>query len=303
MTDQSRTETAAASAGLLPIREIARQTGVNPATLRAWERRYGLIQPQRTAKGHRLYDADHVARIRQVLGWLERGVAISQVRRLLQDPQQPPATASTQWHEQQQRWLGHIAQLNERALDGCFNQAQALYPSETLCQHLLWPVLQQVQQRQVAPPEKGVEQVFFLSWLRSKLGARVYHGNRLLDGPPLLMLNLSERVMEPGLWLCAWLASNRGCPVRVLDWAFPLAHMPQAIARIDPCAVLLYGEQALAPGHLPRLFNAIDCPQLLCGQAVRLHHAELVDLPDLHLADDPLAALQCLQRLGLLDDR
>ena len=34
--------------GLFPIREVARLTGVNPVTLRAWERRYGLIQPLRT---------------------------------------------------------------------------------------------------------------------------------------------------------------------------------------------------------------------------------------------------------------
>lgn len=37
--------------GLLPIREVARITGVNAVTLRAWERRYGLIVPLRTAKG------------------------------------------------------------------------------------------------------------------------------------------------------------------------------------------------------------------------------------------------------------
>ncbi|MBF4212988.1 MerR family DNA-binding transcriptional regulator, partial [Pseudomonas donghuensis] len=38
---------------LFPIREVARLTGVNPVTLRAWERRYGLIQPTRTESGHR----------------------------------------------------------------------------------------------------------------------------------------------------------------------------------------------------------------------------------------------------------
>ena len=51
------TELAAASAlataaltqeELFPIREVSRLTGVNPVTLRAWERRYGLIQPTRT---------------------------------------------------------------------------------------------------------------------------------------------------------------------------------------------------------------------------------------------------------------
>ena len=41
--------------GWQPIREVARITGVNAVTLRAWERRYGLIVPHRTAKGHRLF--------------------------------------------------------------------------------------------------------------------------------------------------------------------------------------------------------------------------------------------------------
>lgn len=37
--------------GGLPIREVTRLTGVHPVTLRAWERRYGLVVPQRTGKG------------------------------------------------------------------------------------------------------------------------------------------------------------------------------------------------------------------------------------------------------------
>ena len=41
------------AAPLYPIREVSRLTGVNSVTLRAWERRYGLIRPQRTPKGHR----------------------------------------------------------------------------------------------------------------------------------------------------------------------------------------------------------------------------------------------------------
>lgn len=62
--------------GWLPIREVARQTGVNAITLRAWERRYGLVVPQRTPKGHRLYSAEHVQRIMAILTWLNRGVAV-----------------------------------------------------------------------------------------------------------------------------------------------------------------------------------------------------------------------------------
>ena len=66
--------------GWLPIREVARQTGVNAITLRAWERRYGLIVPQRTPKGHRLYSAEHVQRILAILTWLTATPRLSQVR-------------------------------------------------------------------------------------------------------------------------------------------------------------------------------------------------------------------------------
>src|SRR5471030_2996715 len=68
---------------LFPIREVARLTGVNPVTLRAWERRYGLIQPTRTESGHRLYSMHDIETVRSILGWIERGVAVSKVGKIL----------------------------------------------------------------------------------------------------------------------------------------------------------------------------------------------------------------------------
>ena len=72
--------------GWLPIREVSRITGVNAVTLRAWERRYGLIVPHRTAKGHRLFSTEHIQRIQQILLWLNRGVSVSQIKPLLNAP-------------------------------------------------------------------------------------------------------------------------------------------------------------------------------------------------------------------------
>lgn len=70
--------------GLFPIRHVCAETGINPVTLRAWERRYGLIRPRRTPKGHRLYSSEDIAHIRRILALLAEGVAVSQVGRLLQ---------------------------------------------------------------------------------------------------------------------------------------------------------------------------------------------------------------------------
>jgi len=69
--------------GLFPIRHVCAETGINPVTLRAWERRYGLIRPLRTPKGHRLYSAEDIARIHRILALLDEGVAVSQVGRVL----------------------------------------------------------------------------------------------------------------------------------------------------------------------------------------------------------------------------
>lgn len=56
------------------IGEVARRTGMTTATLRAWERRYGVLAPVRTAGGQRLYslaDVARVARVRRLVraGW------------------------------------------------------------------------------------------------------------------------------------------------------------------------------------------------------------------------------------------
>lgn len=291
---------AALARGLLPIREVARQTGVSPVTLRAWERRYGLIVPQRTPKGHRLYSPEQVGQIHTILAWLERGVAVSQVRSLLGDGLPPSDEGSSPWLKQRQQLLEAIGQLAERPLDEAFNRAMALYPSTTLCRQLLLPLLEELQQRWDDHPGARVEQVFFLSWLRSKLGARLYHHNRQHSSPPLLLLNLSDLPMAAELWLCAWLAGNAECPVDVFDWPITARELALAVERMQPRAVLLYAGQDLDPARLRHLLAGVPCPSLLCGPAVHSQRPALAQQAGLHLAGDPLDALQRLQALGLL---
>jgi PAS domain S-box-containing protein len=56
------------------IGELARRTGVGVSALRAWERRYHLLQPARTPAGHRLYGEDDVERVRAVVRLVEEGL-------------------------------------------------------------------------------------------------------------------------------------------------------------------------------------------------------------------------------------
>ena len=68
------------------IGEFARLCGINATTLRAWQRRYGLLKPLRTDGGHRLYSDDDVQQALKILDWVKKGVPVSQVKPLLSRP-------------------------------------------------------------------------------------------------------------------------------------------------------------------------------------------------------------------------
>lgn len=72
---------------VLRIGEVARRTGIAVPTLRAWERRYQLLDPARTDGGHRLYSEQDVARVRAMQGLLADGwSAAAAARQVLREP-------------------------------------------------------------------------------------------------------------------------------------------------------------------------------------------------------------------------
>lgn len=59
------------------MKVVVQETGIKPDTLRAWERRYGLPDPQRTAGGHRLYSQYDIDLLKWLLARLDEGMSIS----------------------------------------------------------------------------------------------------------------------------------------------------------------------------------------------------------------------------------
>lgn len=143
---------------LFPIREVSRLTGVNPVTLRAWERRYGLIQPTRTESGHRLYSMTEIERVRSIVDWIDRGVAVSKVGKILARTEPLKALAHiipddlvqadyAQWQQQVQL---AVSSFDDRALDQVYNQIFSSYSLPVVFQNILMPLWLQMLQRQDA---------------------------------------------------------------------------------------------------------------------------------------------------------
>jgi DNA-binding transcriptional MerR regulator len=68
---------------LYSIGAVARMLELPPATLRTWETRYGLVVPQRSAGGQRLYSREQVEQLRFVCGEIADGSRPAQAHRLL----------------------------------------------------------------------------------------------------------------------------------------------------------------------------------------------------------------------------
>src|SRR4249919_1572183 len=69
------------SSPLLRIGELSRRLGVSDHVLRAWESRYGLLQPVRSAGGFRLYSEADALRVRRMQAHLAHGLSAAEAAR------------------------------------------------------------------------------------------------------------------------------------------------------------------------------------------------------------------------------
>ena len=229
------------SAEPLPIRALASLTGVNPVTLRAWERRYGLLRPERTASGRRVYGHEHVELVRRVLALTSRGIPIGQVRAALEAaPAEPaPASRADAWHARLELMAGAITRLDEGELDHLYDEVLAVHPVEQVTRRLLVPLLVRLGERWRDLPGAIAEEHFFATYMRSKLGARLLHRTRYAEGPRLLAACAPGEQHEIGLLLFALEAREAGMRPVILgaDTPFDEVAAAQARARCDAIVI------------------------------------------------------------------
>ena len=270
---------------LYPIRTVSELTDVNAITLRAWERRYGLIEPVRKASGHRLYTQEHIDLITRVVGLLDRGMRIGQIKAQLDTEAGAKASARGTsvaavdgWTRYIERMIAAIIQFDESGLEEAYGNALSLYPADEVTHRLLMPLLQELGRRWEQGQGSVAEEHFFAFYLRNKLGARFHHRPKAKSGTRLLLCCLPGDRHETGLLMFALSANAAGYRTILLGADMPLEELP-GVARKTGCrAIILSG--VLQPGSellevaLPGLAARTDIPVFLGGVAsVKVHDA------------------------------
>lgn len=243
MTTLPRTTTGTADTEVYPIRTVSTLTGVNAITLRAWERRHGLVKPVRTEGGHRVYTRADIDKVHRILSLIENGVAIGQVQQALaaHAAAQPRAADQGPSAGYRARMAAAIAQFDENRLEDVYNETLALYPTEQVTRNVLLPLLAELGERWLESKRGVAEEHFFAVYLRNKLGARFHHRSRAAAGPKLLLACLPGEQHEVGLLLFALAAHERGYRLVLLGADMPLAELAYATHRSQAGAIVLSG--------------------------------------------------------------
>jgi DNA-binding transcriptional MerR regulator len=306
MPKPSLTEPTQQPCSFLPIRTVADLTGINPVTLRAWERRYDLITPRRTPKGHRLYTENDVEQIKQVLELLDKGISISQVKPLLAQPlEQQDETALVEnanvWNDYQQKMLRAVERFDEQVLDSTYSDALSLYPVDVVNQRLVSPLLRTIGEHWKERDAGIAEEHFFSVYLRNKLGSRIHHLNQRSSGQLLLLACLPGEYHEIGLLLFALATVNFGYRVLVLGSNTPTEQIPKVLQQQPCAAVVLSGaarpSRGLFDSELPELVKSSAVPVFVGGITADRHQPKIDAAGAIYLGDSISAGLKLMSRL------
>lgn len=262
MSDVPQDDAAKPDEGVYPIREVSRLTGVNAVTLRAWQRRYGLVQPARTDKGHRLYSEQDIRQIGEILSWLERGVSIGQVKGLLSEPQSQPV--SDHWQQTLEQFSQALLAFNQRKAEAELNDLLASYPFELVRSRVLQPLVERLLGLWRERPDGELLQQVWLGWLHTRFARHLIEQEK---GLPVTLASWGQVGPLDLVW-AAYELIGQGYEVQLLGAAEP-RHVALLEGRaLTPWRVLLgagLGKPALAAdwpagtrlfGELGRLYDA-----------------------------------------------
>ncbi|MBQ0799389.1 MAG: MerR family transcriptional regulator [Porticoccaceae bacterium] len=170
MTDDHPTHTK-----LFPIRELSARTQVNTVTLRAWERRYGLLKPERTTKGHRLYSEGDVVIIEEILALVARGVPLGKVKPLLQGDMSVVSSGdeAENWQTSVEELIASIEAFSATKVEHLIHESFAQYPVPVCRQRLLEPSFAELAQRGDSGAAFGFAENELIRYAVLRLNAKV----------------------------------------------------------------------------------------------------------------------------------
>lgn len=218
------------------IKEFSARTGVPEVTLRAWERRYGVLDPERSDGGYRLYSQADERRVLSMQAHISRGIAAAEAARLataesglIAVPADPEALRT--------ELLGAVTAFDASRADAMLRGAFALGAAEGI-RDVLMPALREIGERWVRG-EMTIAHEHFASHLVER--SLMQRASGWESGPGELALLACPSGERHTLALLAFgvVLAEQGWRIAYLGADTPLRTLADAAASMDPRVVVL----------------------------------------------------------------
>ena len=275
------------------LKAVVNETGLKPDTLRAWERRYGLPNPERTGGGHRLYSQYDIDTLKWLIARQDEGMSISRAvklwRQLSENGEDPlslkqyalteaaPTVANVVSGDNlaalRQSWIDACMNFDERGADTFLAEAFSLFPTETVCFELLQRGLSEIgigwYEGRITVQQEHFASALAIRRLETMVAATPppsRNGRILAVCPP-------EERHTFALLLITLLLRRNGWDVVYLGANVPAARLESTLATANPHLVLLSSQTLYTASTMLPMAKLLqrERVQLAYGGAVFTH--------------------------------
>lgn len=288
-----------AATPLYNIKAVVQATNISPSTLRAWERRYHMCQPERSESGYRLYSDRDIAVIRWLKTQVDAGMSISQAVAWLNSLTAETTGKSTQlpspsnrvmenastvqrydaqtYQMLSEQLMNALLRFDELTAEQVMAVAFSLYPLEQVGERVILPVMTEIGERWHRGELSITREHYATNYMLQRLGAMLRTLPNLADGPELWVGCAPGEQHEMGALLLSIYLRRAGYQVRYLGRDLPMDDLIKEVKVQRPELVLFSATSVAAATSLRQLCNTIassDQPHPLIGyggRAFNLH--------------------------------
>jgi MerR family transcriptional regulator, light-induced transcriptional regulator len=230
----------AAAEEVLRIGELSKRVGVSPELLRAWERRYGLLRPARSAGGLRLYSPADVDRVALMQQHLAAGVAAAEAAALAVRDAADEEAASTALRPDaiREELAEALYAFDEPRAQAILDRLLALATVETLLSEVVMPYLHELGERWQRGEVTVAQEHFASGVLRGRL-LGLARGWGLGLGPVAVLACLPGEQHDLGLIAFGLALRSRGWRIVYLGPDSPIDTVTDVSRQLEPSLVVL----------------------------------------------------------------